>query len=153
MLNDYHLQFVRRLQECNVRYLVIGGQARFTHFGDDTRDLDIWVDLSPSNIPHLERCLVEWSAAHPMHTATPLSRPLGLRRNLQIKFPDADVWYLNSNGEPAEIVPADRIDILTSIGEADFETFYLRCVCMPVHGVEVSFVGPDDIATLAAYRR
>jgi hypothetical protein len=29
----------------------------------------------------------------------------------------------------------------------------LRCVCMPVHGVEVSFVGPDDIATLAAYRR
>jgi hypothetical protein len=59
MLNEYHLQFLRLLTERGVRFLVIGGQARFAYHGIATRDLDIRVDLSSENGPALEECLVE----------------------------------------------------------------------------------------------
>jgi hypothetical protein len=39
---------------------------------------------------------------------------------VQIKFPDAEVLFLGADGEPHEIGPEDCIDVLTSIGSADF---------------------------------
>src|SRR6266478_6082500 len=124
MLNEYHLQFLRILHGHRVRFLVIGGQARYTHLGAPTRDLDVWVDISPKNRPALDRSLVEWKAKYPIHTLMDISQPLALRPNVQIKFPDANVWFERSDGQPSEISVQDGIDVLTSIGQADFASYY-----------------------------
>jgi hypothetical protein len=145
MLNEYHLQFLRLCSDRDVRYLVIGGQARFAYFDTPTRDLDLWVDISPKNRPALDHCLVAWKAKYPTHTLADISLPLALRPKVQIKFPDADVWYLRSDGEPAEISALDGIDILTSIGEADFELYYQRASTKVVDGLNIVFLAGDDI--------
>jgi hypothetical protein len=149
MLNEYHLQLLRLFSDRDVRYLVIGGQTRFTYFGTPTRDLDLWVDISPKNRPALDYCLAEWKARYPAHTLTDFSLPLALRPNVQIKFPDADVWYLRSDGEPAEISVREGIDILTSIGEANFEFHYDRATTKVVDGLNIVFLAVDDIEAIS----
>jgi hypothetical protein len=152
-LNQYHLQFLRALALGEVRYLVIGGQARFAHQGVRTRDLDLWVDISSQNRPALDQCLVAWKIEHPMHTEVDLSSvPLSLRPGLQIKFPDADVWFMGRDNEPAEILPVDGIDILTSIGDADFSAYYDRAVRTLIDGLEIPFLAADDLEAISPPR-
>jgi hypothetical protein len=148
MLNDYHLQFLHLLHHRGARFLVIGGQARYAHFGTPTQDLDIWVDISAKSRPALDHCLVSWKEEHSLHTLMCVSHPLELRPNVQIKFPDADALYLKSNGEMAEISAEDG-DILTSIGEADFESYYDRASQKLVHGLKLPFLAVDDIEAIS----
>jgi len=149
MLNDYHLQFLRLLNERGARFLVIGGQARFAYHGIATKDLDIWVDISSENRPALEECLVEWKIEHPLHTLGDFSRPLALRPEVQIKFPDADAWFMRRDGEPAEILVQDGIDVLTSIGETDFKSYYERATTMVIDGLKIPFLAADDIEAIS----
>jgi hypothetical protein len=148
MLNNYHLQFLSLLHGRDVRFLVIGGQARYQHFGASTRDLDVWVDTSPKNRPALDQCLVDWKESHPLHTLMEISHPLAIRPNVQLKFPDADALYLRSNGESAQILVEDGIDILTSIGEADFDVYYDRATYKILSGMKIPFLAADDIEVI-----
>jgi hypothetical protein len=148
MLNDYHLQFLHRLTDAGVRFLVIGGQARRVHDGSETRDLDIWVDIEPQSRRALETVLLAWSAAHPLHTAQPLTAPLALRPNVQIQFPDADCLYMTRDGIPAPIPTTDRIDILTSVGQHDFEQFYARALTHSVEGMDLKVLSRDDMSII-----
>jgi hypothetical protein len=149
MLNEYHLQFLRLFNSRGVRFLVIGGQARFAYQGRATRDLDIWVDISPANRPALSECLVKWKIEHPVHTLMDISQPLDLRPRVQIKFPDADAWFMRRDGEPAEILVQDGIDVLTSIGEADFKSYYERATTMVIDGLKIPFLAADDIEAIS----
>jgi hypothetical protein len=94
-LNEYHLQFLQLMVRGNVRFLVIGGQARRIYFGSTTRDLDLWVDISPLSISTFRVALSNWKAKYPVHTIADLSR-LPLRAGLQIKIPDADCIFLDA---------------------------------------------------------
>ncbi len=152
MLNEYHLQFLRLFGGRGVRFLVIGGQARFAHHGIATRDLDIWVDISSANRAALDHCLIEWKTRHPLHTLADMSQPLALRPNVQIKFPDADAWFETSDGEPAEILVQDGIDVLTSIGEANFKFFYERASTMVIDGLKIPFLAAEDIEAISGAR-
>jgi hypothetical protein len=149
MLNEYHLQFLRQLDGRRVRLLVIRGQARFAHYGVPTRDLDIWVDISPKNKIALERCVADWKTKHPLHTMMDISQPLALRPKLQIKLPDADAMFMGRDGEPAEIFVEDGIDVLTSIGEADFEFYYARATTKVIDGLNIPFLATDDIEAIS----
>jgi hypothetical protein len=71
---------------------------------------------------------------HRIHLLIDTSRPLDLRPNLQIKFPDADAWFKRRDGEFAEILVLDCIDILTSIGDADFDFYHKRAVTKVIDG-------------------
>lgn len=149
MLNEYHLQFLGLFNKRTVRSIVIGGQARFIHHGVATRDLDIWVDISPVNRLALDQCLMDWSSEHPLHTMPPLSFPLRWEEKRQIKFPDADVMYMRRNGEPAEIAVADGIDVLTSIGDADFGAFFDRATSKTVDGLDILFLAAQDLDVIS----
>jgi hypothetical protein len=129
--------------------LVIGGQARFVHHGISTHDLDLWVDISPQNRPALDQCLIEWKAKYPMHSLTDFSPPLALRPGVQIKFPDADVWFMGRDDQPAELLIADGLDILTSIGDADFNEYYDRAVLKPIDGQDVPFLSAGDLEAIS----
>lgn len=154
MLNEYHLEFLRRFNDRTVRYLVLGGQARAVHFGIATRDLDIWVDIGKNNGQALEDCLVSWSANHPLHVFPPLTSPLNLRPNVQIKIPDADVYYLNKAGNSVRITPDEGIDILTSVDDRNFEEYYNRSVVLKVVGdLDIRFIAPGDVDELSTLRK
>jgi hypothetical protein len=145
-LNEYHLQFLRSMVRGGVRFLVIGGQARFVHHGTITRDLDLWVDISAQNRPQLVRCLMAWKAEYPVHYFADIS---ALRPGFQIKIPDADVCFMGRDNRPAELLVADGIDILTSIGDADFNEYYDRAVLKSIDGQDVPFLSSDDLDAIS----
>lgn len=148
-LNEYHLEFLRLLVSLKVRFLIIGGQARYIHLGRSTHDLDLWTDISDQNKFALEQSLSIWKRRYPVHTLSDLSPPIALRPNLQIKFPDADAWYMGSDGKPAEILTKNEIDVLTSVGEADFDACFARAVAVQVDGLDVSFLAAVDLETIS----
>jgi hypothetical protein len=148
-LNEYHLQFLRSMLRGGVRFLVIGGQVRFVFQGTATRDLDVWVDISPQNRPALDQCIASWNAKYPLHNLADFSPPLPLRAGLQITFPTDDVWFMGPDNEPAELLVADGIDILTSIGDADFNEHYARAVMRPIDGQNVPFICADDLEVIS----
>jgi hypothetical protein len=148
-LNEYHLQFLNLFVEKNVRFLIVGGQARSVHEGTTTRDLDLWVDISTQNRPALDLCLMAWAAQHPMHSTANFLPPLPLRPGVQIKFPDDDVLYLDADDEPIAIGPTDCIDILTSIGTADFSEFYDRAEWREVAGIRLPLLARGDLDTIS----
>jgi hypothetical protein len=148
-LNEYHLQFLRPMVRRGVRFLVIGGQARFVHHGTRTRDLDLWVDISPQNKLALGQCLSDWKTRYPLHSMVDFSIPLPLRPGVQIKLPDADVLFLDRDGQPKELSVADGIDILTSIGNANFDEFYARAVMKPIDGQDVHFLSVGDLDAIS----
>jgi hypothetical protein len=143
-LNEYHLQFLRLLLQRNVRFLIIGGQARSVHQGTHTRDLDIWVDISKDNRPALHQSLVAWKTRYPAHSMADFSRPGDLRPNVQIKFPDTDAMFLGAEGQLAEIGPAHGVDVLTSVGLSAFKEFYDRADWQEVAGLRLPFVACGD---------
>jgi hypothetical protein len=152
VLNDYHLQFLQLLNRRGVRFLVIGGQTRFAHFGVSTRDLDIWVDISAKNRPALDQSLIEWKTKYPIHTLMDISHPVTLSPKVQIKFPDANVWFKRRDGEFAEISVEDGIDILTSIGDAEFDSYHERAATMTIDDINIPFLAADDIDAISPPR-
>lgn len=154
MLNEYHLQFLRRLTKSNVRFIVIGGQARAFHFGSYSRDLDLWVDISDAQKPLLEKALLSWAETYPAHTYPELRGPLPIYPNMQLKLPDTDgCYYLGSDGEPVEIGPEDGIDLLTSVADADFEQTYFQTVVAQLgDGILLRLLSPDDLDRISPYK-
>jgi hypothetical protein len=145
MLNEYHRQFLHHLMDHGVRFLIVGGQARHVHHGNTTRDLDLWVDIGVGNQPALEKALVEWSEEHLAHTAFPLTSPIAFAPHRQLKFPDADCWFMTRDDEPMQILALDGIDILTSIKAHSFPVFYGRAFRHSVDGMDLPFVSVDDL--------
>lgn len=146
-LNEYHLQFLQLLVRRGARFLIIGGQARTVHHGTRTRDLDLWVDISADHVAASEQCVNAWSAKHPVHALLPI--PVQLAPNQQIKFPDADAWFIGTGGEPKEIGPPDGIDILTSVGSADFAAHFDRADWRQTAGTRLPFLGLVDLDAIS----
>ena len=148
MLNGYHRQFLATLANAHVRFLVIGGQARWLHFGTTTRDLDLWVHAAPANLEALSPCLIRWKQRYPSHTSLSLEQLRPLRRNLQIPLPDADVHYLREDGELERLSVDERIDVLTSVQavpDAEFSNYYGRAATRWIDGFAVRIVAIEDL--------
>lgn len=127
MLNQYHLQFLSMLDEQCARAIIIGGQARYFHLGTSTRDLDLWADVADSR-SQLESALFLWKCRYSAHSILDLEPPVALRPAVQIKFPDADALFINSDGELSEILIEDGIDLLTSVGAYNFDLIWKSSV-------------------------
>ena len=58
MLNQDFKEFIQFLNANNVRYLVVGGYAVAIHGHPRyTKDLDIWLEMSPENAENLIQAL------------------------------------------------------------------------------------------------
>jgi hypothetical protein len=56
VLDDELLSFWRKLNECNVRFIMVGGLAtRFHGFNRVTDDLDLWLEDTPENRKNLRK--------------------------------------------------------------------------------------------------
>jgi hypothetical protein len=148
LLNRYHIKFLHHLVKHDIAFLIIGGQARrFLDANRQTMDLDIWVRIHKEDIAKLERAILEWAKEHPQHALTQnLVAPLSLRPGVQIKFPDTDgVWFSDRSNSPGQVGTKDRIDVLTSLHNLDFNECMRRAQQNDVEGVTVFSLCPADL--------
>ncbi len=104
MLSKDFKEFVALLNKHDVQYLVVGGYAVAIHgYPRYTKDLDVWIALSPENADKILRALDDFGFGELNLTAEDFSEPGQI---IQLGF------------------PPNRIDIMTSLSGVDFNNCY-----------------------------
>lgn len=134
--NSDYKELLQRLNECEARYLIVGGYAVMKYAEPRfTKDLDIWVENSSENAARVFEALKRFGApleADEINTET-FTRP-GLTYQMGI----------------API----RIDMLTQITGVNFQDAWRNRVAGTIFGVSVSFISlPHLIANKKATAR
>jgi hypothetical protein len=125
MLSKDFKEFIALLNENNVKYLVVGGYAVALHgYPRYTKDLDVWVELSPSNAARIYQAL------------------------LQFGFGSVDLT-LNDFLEADQVIqlgyPPNRIGIMTSLRGLAFEDCFKVRVQVEILGVKVNFIDLNNL--------
>jgi hypothetical protein len=125
MLSHDFKEFIKSLNDNQVRYLVVGGYAVAIHGHPRyTKDLDVWLELSPENAAQIIKALGEFGFGS-----------LGLREE---DFLDASqVVQLG--------YPPNRIDLILSLLGVDFESCYQTRLQVPVDDVTVNFIDLENL--------
>ena len=125
MLSKDFKEFLELLNENKVKYLVVGGYAVAFHGHPRyTRDIDVWIELSPDNANNILNALKEFGFGS-----------LGLK-------PDD---FLESDQIIQLGYPPNRIDILTSLKDLKFEDCYKTKVEVEIHGLHIDFIYIENL--------
>jgi len=117
--------FLKLLNEHNVRYLLIGGYAVGYHgYPRATADMDIWVAIQPDNAERIVAVLRIFGFDVPQ-----LSTELFLKDNQIIRMG----------------IPPVRLEITTSISGVEFKDCYQERVTAILDGVEVNLIGLEHL--------
>ena len=104
------------------------------------------MSLAPGDLDKLNSALVSWSREHPQHSNQPLVSPLNMRPNVQIHFPESDgVSYIDCANTMAQIDAKQGIDVLTSVGDLDFDVFMSRARTTSVQGLTIHYLSRYDL--------
>lgn len=108
------------------RFLIVGGYAVGIHgYPRATKDLDVWVEPSPTNAPRVFSALAEFGA--PLHGLT--------RQELEVPGLGLQIG-----------LPPARVDILTEIDGIDFERAWSRHIEASFFGrVSCPVIGRDEL--------
>lgn len=125
MLSKDFKEFIELLNRHKVRYLVVGGYAVALHGHPRyTRDLDVWVELSPENADNLIKALEEFGFGS-----------LGLKpEDFLVSDQIIQLGY-----------PPNRIDILTTLKQVKFEDCYKEKVELEIQGLKISFIDLENL--------
>ncbi|MFH0730598.1 MAG: DUF6036 family nucleotidyltransferase [Pseudomonadota bacterium] len=125
MLSKDFKEFIELLNEHKVRYLVVGGYAVAFHGHPRyTKDLDVWIDLSPENADNIIKALEKFGFG-----------------SLGLKPED----FLESNQIVQLGYPPNRIDILTTLKQLNFEDCYTARVEVEIQGVRINFIDLENL--------
>lgn len=109
----------------DVRYLVVGGIAYSTHVEPRfTKDLDVWIDVTPENAKRAWKALAAFGA--PLRDLTPQDL--------------ATPGVLYQVG-----VPPGRIDVLTKLEGVSFDDAWRNRVQVHYESVPSSVIGVDEL--------
>lgn len=125
MLNRDFKEFLQSLNDNHVRYLVVGGYAVAFHGHPRyTKDLDVWIEMTPENASRIVAALEQFGFGS-----------LGLKVE---DFLDADqVVQLG--------YPPCRIDLISGLEGVDFEDCYSARVSAVIDGVSADFIDLDGL--------
>ena len=113
-------EFLKLLNDNGVRYLLVGGYAVAYHgYPRATADMDIWIEVDPSNASKLVDALKEFGFNSP-----DLSVDLFLEKEKVVRMG----------------VPPIRIEILTSISGVTFEECFASRITDELDGIEVNLI-------------
>jgi hypothetical protein len=125
VLNQDFKEFIQFLNANNVRYLVVGGYAVAIHGHPRyTKDLDIWLEMSPENAENLIQALKQFGFSS-----------LGLQSQ----------DFLTPNQIIQLGYPPHRIDLLTNIDGVDFANCYPSRLEIIIDDVVVNFIDLDNL--------
>ncbi len=120
MLSKDFKEFIELLNESNVKYLVVGGYAVAFHGHPRyTKDLDVWIELSADNANNIIEALNKFGFGS-----------LGLK-------PDD---FLESDQIIQLGYPPNRIDILTTLNDLEFEDCYNAKIEAEIQGLKINFI-------------
>lgn len=118
-------EFLRLLNNNNIRYLVVGGYAVAFHgYPRYTRDIDVWVQRSPQNAKKMLKVLEQFGFG-----------------SLDIKKED----FMVTNRVIQLGYPPNRIDLITSLTGLDFVECYQARVTADIHGEKINFIDVDNL--------
>ena len=118
-------EFLKLLNEHDVRYLLIGGYAVGYHgYARATEDMDIWVAVQPENADKIVNVLKDFGFASP-----DLSAALFLQEGKIIRMG----------------LPPIRLEITTSISGVVFEECYENRILDEIDGIEVSLIDLQNL--------
>jgi hypothetical protein len=125
MLNPDFKEFIQLLNENEVKYLVIGGYAVAIHGHPRyTKDIDIWVEMSPENADKLMAALNQFGFGS-----------LGLfAQDFQVPDQVVQLGY-----------PPNRIDLITTPDGVDFESCYHSKIEVIINEVPVQFIDLENL--------
>ena len=125
MLSKDFKEFIDLLSAHNVRYLVVGGYAVAFHgYPRYTKDLDVWIELSLENAVRIINALEEFGFGS-----------LGLKTE---DFLEHD-QIIQLGYAP------NRIDILTTLTEVNFEDCYNARIEIEMQGVKINFIDLENL--------
>jgi len=120
MLSNDFKEFVALLNKHDVQYLVVGGYAVAIHgYPRYTKDLDVWIALSPENADKILKALDDFGFGKLNLTAEDFSEPDQI---IQLGF------------------PPNRIDIMTSLSGVDFKNCYETRLEVNLDGIAVVII-------------
>ena len=120
MLSKDFKEFIKLLNKRDVKYLVVGGYAVAVHgYPRYTKDLDIWIAVSPENADKICKALYDFGFS-----------------DLNLKPADFT--------EPEQIIqlgyPPNRIDIITSLTGVEFNNCYDTRLIVNIDGVDIALI-------------
>ena len=125
MLSQDFREFIQLLNDHEVRYLVIGGYAVALHGHPRyTKDLDIWVEMEPSNARRLTDALTAFGfgsvGLNPEDFLTP-------DQVIQLGY------------------PPNRIDLVTTPDGVDFVTCYQSKIEVEIDNIKIDFIDLENL--------
>jgi predicted nucleotidyltransferase len=125
VLNQDFKEFIQFLNDNHVRYLIVGGYAVAIHGHPRyTKDIDIWIEMSPENVDNLLQALEQFGFSS-----------LGLQAE-DFLTPD-QIIQLG--------YPPNRIDLLTTIDGVNFENCYPLRLEVTIDNIVVNFIDLDNL--------
>ncbi|MBW1790184.1 MAG: hypothetical protein JRK53_26825 [Deltaproteobacteria bacterium] len=125
MLSKDFKEFIELLNEHSVRYLVVGGYAVAFHGHPRyTKDLDIWIELSPENADNILKALENFGFG-----------------SLDLKSDD----FLEGDQIIQLGYPPNRIDILTTLKDLKFEDCYEARVGVVIEDLNVNIIDIENL--------
>jgi predicted nucleotidyltransferase len=125
VLNRDFKEFIQSLNDNGVRYLVVGGYAVALHgYPRYTKDIDIWVDMTPENASNILKALNQFGFGS-----------LGVKE-AEFTVPDQmlQLGY-----------PPGRIDILTTLPGVEFPECYAARMVVEIDGIPVNFIDLENL--------
>lgn len=125
VLNQDFREFVQSLNDSRVRYLLVGGYAVAFHGHPRyTKDMDVWIEMSPENAANIVKALDQFGF-----------------ESLHLKESDFLI--------PDQIIqlgyPPNRIDLHNSLTGVDFSPCYKARVQVEVEGVKVNVIDLENL--------
>ena len=114
-------EFLKLLNDKNIKYLLIGGYAVGYHgYPRATNDMDIWIAINPKTAKQMVAALKEFG-----FDTSLLSEELFLKENSIVRMGIAPI----------------RIEILTTISGVNFEECFKQRIVDEIDGVKINIIG------------
>jgi len=118
-------EFIQLLNEHQVKYLIVGGYAVGVHgYPRYTGDIDVWIERSTDTSKKILKVLKDFG--------------LDISEIRETDFLKEDNMFRIGS-------PPYRIDIITKIDGVNFENCYINKITLDIDGVNVDFIGFDDL--------
>ena len=125
MLSQDFREFIQSLNDNQVRYLVIGGYAVALHgYPRYTKDIDIWIEMTPTNAANMLKALEQFGFA-----------------SLNLQAED----FLTPDQVIQLGYPPSRIDLITTPDGVDFATCFADHLEVELDGIKVNFIDLENL--------
>jgi predicted nucleotidyltransferase len=126
-MNSDFKELLTILNECQVRYLVVGGYA-YIHYAEPryTKDIDLWIEPSRENAIHLRTALIQFG---------------GWVEGMTLEHFTAERTMFQIGLAPC------RVDFLTSIPGLDFASAYAARKIADIEELPIPFISLPDLIT------